>query len=407
MLKSALQRFLGRAGFGSAPVWRGGAGACVLRVASDGRVEAASDGTAAVTGLPARQLIGRAFTEIFAEADRPAATRALSLGSASGRLLLRAAAAPQGRLDLAVSLRPDGGADALVLPWASGAEDGDRLAALQDEVQAARREAHETADLLADLSHEMRTPLNAVIGFAGAMRAEMFGPLGHEKYDEYAEHIRASGEHLLDLVNSILDLAKIEADRFSLKREAVNAGALAEECAAMVRLQAESAGLTLTVRVDDAVPESFLDPRAVRQIILNLLSNAVKFTADGEIILSVEAGQGEVILTVADTGVGMSDAELAKLGARFTAAHGAGVRGAKGAGLGLALAFALAELHGGSMKLSSAPGEGLTARVALPVVAPAAPARLQRRDIPVGRNPELATQLERIEAYRRERASAA
>lgn len=407
MLKSALQRFLGRLGFGAPPVWRGGAGACVLRVASDGRVEAASDGAAAVTGLAARRLIGRPFTEIFAEADRPTAARALSLGSASGRLLLRAADADS-RLDIAVSLRPDGGADALVLPSSTGnTQESDRFAALQYEAQAARREAHETADMLVDLSHEMRTPLNAVIGFAGAMRAEMFGPLGHEKYEEYAEHIRTSGEHLLDLVNSILDLAKIEADRFSLKREAVNAGTLAEECAAMVRLQAEAAGLKLTTRIGDAIPESFLDPRAVRQIILNLLSNAVKFTADGEIVLSVEAGQGEVVLTVADTGVGMSEAELAKLGARFTTAHGAGVRGAKGAGLGLALAFALAELHGGSMKLSSAPGEGLTARVMLPFVAPAAPSRLQWRDIPAGQNPELATQLERIEAYRRERASAA
>ncbi|MEQ8751832.1 MAG: HAMP domain-containing sensor histidine kinase, partial [Amphiplicatus sp.] len=281
-----------------------------------------------------------------------------------------------------------------------------QIASLRAEAEEAKREAKETADLLADLSHEMRTPLNAVIGFAGAMRAEMFGPLGHEKYDEYAEHIHASGEHLLDLVSSILDLAKIEADRFSLKREAVNAGALAEECAGIVRLSAEAAGLTLTTRIAPSIPDSFLDARAVRQIIINLLSNAVKFTSDGEITLSVEAEDGEIVLTVTDTGVGMSEAELAKLGARFTAAHGDGVRGAKGAGLGLALAFAFAELHGGSMKLSSAPGEGLTARVALPVVAPASPSRRRREAVSM-QNPALLTQLDRIEAYRRERASAA
>ncbi|GAB4518174.1 MAG: hypothetical protein Kow00133_03010 [Amphiplicatus sp.] len=288
------------------------------------------------------------------------------------------------------------------------------MAALRAETEAARREAKERADLLADLSHEMRTPLNAVIGFAEAMSEETYGPLGHAKYAEYARHIRASGGHLLDLVSSILDLAKIEADRFSLKRERTDIAALVQECAGMVRLSAERAGLALNVEIEEDLPESFLHPRAVRQILLNLLSNAVKFASDGGVTLKAARDGEEIVLVVRDTGVGMSQAELAKLGARFTAAHGDGVRGAKGAGLGLALAFALAELHGGSMTLASAPGEGVTAAVRLPIAAPAAPARGRRLAAVSaaasgegGDKPAILTQLERIEAYRRERASAA
>ena len=405
MIKRAILGLLERAGLGPAPRWSGAAGACVLVVDHDGRIGRFSPGAASILGLAPVRLHYRRFADLFVLADRSAAARSISLGAAAGRIVLTTdpSLGASRRLDIAVNTRPDGRAEVLVMPAAS---EQAQIASLRAEAEEAKREAKETADLLADLSHEMRTPLNAVIGFAGAMRAEMFGPLGHEKYDEYAEHIHASGEHLLDLVSSILDLAKIEADRFSLKREAVNAGALAEECAGIVRLSAEAAGLTLTTRIAPSLPDSFLDARAVRQIIINLLSNAVKFTSDGEITLSVEAEDGEIVLTVTDTGVGMSEAELAKLGARFTAAHGDGVRGAKGAGLGLALAFAFAELHGGSMKLSSAPGEGLTARVALPVVAPASPSRRRREAVSM-QNPALLTQLDRIEAYRRERASAA
>ena len=182
---------------------------------------------------------------------------------------------------------------------------------------------------------------------------------------------KESGAHLLDLVNAILDLAKIGADRYQLTRVKTDPGAIGKACAEMVRMSAEKAGLKLVTDIAGDLPESFLDPRALRQILLNLLSNAVKFTSDGEIFLSAAAINGDIVFTVKDSGVGMSAEELEKLGARFTAAQGAGVRGAGGAGLGLALAFALAELHGGALTIDSAPGEGVTATVRLPVVAPA------------------------------------
>lgn len=304
-----------------------------------------------------------------------------------------------------------------------GASDGAaaaeaEIAALRQALEAAKAETRAATALLADLSHEMRTPLNAVIGFSGAMEAEVFGPLGSTRYAEYAKHIRASGAHLLDLVNSILDLSRIEADRFRLKRESLNIGSVALECVSMVRLAAEQAGLKLVAEIENGLPESYLDGRALRQILLNLLSNAVKFTSDGEIRLTARRVGEAVIVTVKDTGVGMSAEELAKLGPRFTAAQGAGVRGAKGAGLGLALAIAMSEVLGGALRLDSAPGEGVSAELRLPIVA--APARRAEPSLadPLGyadddTPPEAAsaaqtpglTQLERIEAYRRRRAA--
>ncbi|MBY0422775.1 MAG: HAMP domain-containing histidine kinase, partial [Parvularculaceae bacterium] len=197
-------------------------------------------------------------------------------------------------------------------PVDQGQSEIDRL---RRELAAAREEAKAATDLLADLSHEMRTPLNAVIGFSGAMTAEVFGPLGHQRYQEYAEHIRASGAHLLDLVNSILELSRIEADRFQLKRETVNVGSIALECVGMVRLSAEQAGLRLLTAIEDGMPETFLNARAVRQILLNLLTNAVKFTSDGEIAVSARRIGDAIEIVVRDTGVGMSAKDLARLGA--------------------------------------------------------------------------------------------
>lgn len=424
MLKSALIRLLRRIGLAAdpGPVWDGTAGASVLLVNRWGIVVDASAGAATMLGLPRGAIVGARLAAFFASDARGEIDRALALGGSAGRARARLALGEARSLALLFSERPDGRRAVLVLAAAEAgleaapkAVSSDDAAALKAASEAARREAKETADLLADLSHEMRTPLNAVIGFADAMREETFGPLGHAKYGEYAEHIRASGGHLLDLVSSILDLAKIEADRFALKRETVDVGALAAECAGVMRLQAEAAGLRLVADIAPDLPASFLDKRAVRQILLNLLSNAVKFTSDGEVRLAAKADGGDIVLTVTDTGVGMSEAELNKLGARFTAAQGAGVRGAKGNGLGLALAFALAELHGGSMTLRSAPGEGVRAAVRLPVEAPAKPDRARRRLAAVsagaapraGEAPAVLTQLERIEAYRRERASAA
>lgn len=395
-----------RLGLRRAAHWDGGPGAAVVAVDAEGRVAALSGEAGALSERAAAEILGAPFLALFAEADR--ASVAAALGEGAGRLAAALRRADGGLTPVELCFRRrDNGENTVLILDAPGRSTGEKLSAA---ARAMRAEARERADLLADLSHEMKTPLNAVIGFAEAMAGETFGPLGHKKYAEYADYIRASGGHLLDLVTSILDLARIESDRFTLHPEMIDLGRLAEECAGIVRLAAERAGLKLTTRIAADIPESWLDPRAMRQIVINLLSNAVKFTSDGEILLSVDRAGEHIVLTVTDTGVGMSKDELDQLGARFTAAQVDGVRGAKGAGLGLALAFALAELHEGSLDIASAPGEGVTATLRLPVRRPERPRRLHAvngDDAPAPSTPLVLTQLERIEAYRRERQASA
>ena len=278
---------------------------------------------------------------------------------------------------------------------------------LEEELGIARKEVESAHDVLADLSHEMKTPLNAVIGFAQAMEAETYGPLGSPKYKEYAGHIAVSGDHLLSLVMTILDVSKVNAGRRALKRIQSDPALLAADSAAMVAPAAEEAGLYLQTCIADDLPTAWLEPRAVRQILVNLLANAVKFTSDGGVTLSAREADGAIVYQVVDTGVGMSMEELDKLGSRFTLAQSEGVRGAGGSGLGLSLVNSLAQLHGGALKLESAPGEGLTATVTLPVGAPAfahrpRPAAIEAPAPAPG--DDVQSQLDRIDAYRRERA---
>lgn len=396
-----------RLGLRRAAHWDGGPGAAVVAVDAEGRVAALSGEAGALSERAAAEILGAPFLALFAEADR--ASVAAALGEGAGRLAAALRRADGGLTPVELCFRRrDNGENTVLILDAPGRSTGEKLSAA---ARAMRAEARERADLLADLSHEMKTPLNAVIGFAEAMAGETFGPLGHKKYAEYADYIRASGGHLLDLVTSILDLARIESDRFTLHPEMIDLGRLAEECAGIVRLAAERAGLKLTTRIAADIPESWLDPRAMRQIVINLLSNAVKFTSDGEILLSVDRAGEHIVLTVTDTGVGMSQTQIASLGARFTEAQGDGVRGVKGSGLGLALAFALAELHDGSLDIDSAPGEGVTATLRLPVRRPERPRRLHAVKTDhagaSGAPPQVLTQLERIEAYRRERQASA
>ncbi|MHA7873143.1 MAG: sensor histidine kinase, partial [Hyphococcus sp.] len=224
--------------------------------------------------------------------------------------------------------------------------------------------------------------------------------LGDDKYKEYAEHIHASGAHLMDLIGSMLDAARIEAGRYDLAPALEAPAALARECAAMIRGQAEQAGLTFALEIAPGLPETLIDKRAVKQILINLLTNAVKFTRTGGVVLSVSEKCGAIDFVVKDTGVGMSRTALAKLGGRFSEMHKSGVRGTDGAGLGLSLAFALAKLHGGALVFDSTPGEGTTARFTLPVRR----SRDEAPSAPAARLGDIQSQLDRVARYRRERA---
>ena len=238
-------------------------------------------------------------------------------------------------------------------------------------LDAARREAETLHQgktrFLANMSHELRTPLNAVLGFSDMMRQRMFGPLP-EKYLEYANLIHEAGGHLLDLINDVLDMSKIEAERFELARERFDAREPVSAALRLIRLQAHDKGVDLHAALPpDPLPVE-ADKRALKQMALNLLSNAVKFTPrHGSVTLTLEP-RGEVMeLSVADTGVGLSPIDLERIGRPYEQAGEAEQR-QRGTGLGLSLVRSMAELHGGQLTIESSLGEGSVFTLRLPIV---------------------------------------
>jgi cell cycle sensor histidine kinase DivJ len=249
----------------------------------------------------------------------------------------------------------------------------DGLGARLETAESGRIEA-ETANqaksrFLATMSHELRTPLNAVMGFADIMRNRLFGPLP-DRYAEYSQLIHESGAHLLDLINDVLDLSKIEADRYRLERERFDAREAIEAVLKLMRVQADEAGVALQAELPARSMPVEADRRALKQIALNLLGNALKFTpAGGQVRLSLLESDGMLELVVADTGIGIAPEDLERLGRPYEQAGDADTR-SLGTGLGLSLVRAFAGLHEGTMSLESTLGEGTAATVRLPVLAP-------------------------------------
>jgi PAS domain S-box-containing protein len=244
------------------------------------------------------------------------------------------------------------------------------------EVEAAQelrvaKERAETAsrvksEFLANMSHELRTPLNAIIGFSELIRDQPFGKVGRQ-YIEYATDINSAGHHLLDVINDVLDLSKIEAGRYEIAEETVELGMLVRHCIGMVKLRAREGG----VRIDNAVNGMRIalrgDGRALKQIVLNLLSNAVKFTPSGGVVsLRIEAAPDNVALVVADTGIGIAAEALQLLCQPFQQADASISRKFGGSGLGLAISRKLLALHGATLTIESAPGEGTVVRATFP-----------------------------------------
>jgi cell cycle sensor histidine kinase DivJ len=231
--------------------------------------------------------------------------------------------------------------------------------------EAEAREAGKTR-FLANMSHELRTPLNAVLGFSDIMRQRLFGPMP-ERYAHYADNIHEAGGHLLDLINDVLDVTKIEAERYTLAMERFDAREVVSAAMALVRVSADDKGVSLSgVLPPDAVEVS-ADKRALKQIALNLLSNAVKFTpAGGAVTVTVEAIGADLEVVVADTGVGVAPEDVKRLGRPFEQA-GAPEQRQQGTGLGLSLVRAFTELHGGRMSIDSTLGEGTAVTVRMPV----------------------------------------
>jgi two-component system cell cycle sensor histidine kinase PleC len=227
------------------------------------------------------------------------------------------------------------------------------------------------SEFLANMSHELRTPLNAINGFSEMMVAKMFGPLGDARYESYAQDILSSGQHLLALINDVLDMSKIEAGKLSLHFEPVHLDDLAEDAVRLIKNRAETAGLGVVIDVP-SVPDVEGDYRALKQVLLNLLSNAVKFTPrGGRIVLRAEArrdAMGERIrVSVGDTGIGIAPQDLARLARPFEQIESQQSKTQQGTGLGLALSKSLIEMHGGVLEIESEPGVGTTVSFLLPV----------------------------------------
>ncbi len=252
----------------------------------------------------------------------------------------------------------------------------DRLVEASAAAEAASRFK---SAFLANMSHELRTPLNAIIGFSQIIGSQMHGPAAGERYAGYARDILQAGNHLLELINSVLDLSKIEAGKFELRDERVEIADLVGAGVALVRLQAEAKGVPIGAAVPPDLPPVRADETALRQILVNLLSNAVKFTKAGGRV-DVSAGRdadGALVLAVADTGIGMTAEEIAKATLPFVQIDDPLNKRHGGTGLGLPISKRLAELLGGSLEIASTKNAGTTVRVRLPparVLPAAAPA---------------------------------
>src|SRR5712672_3657519 len=220
---------------------------------------------------------------------------------------------------------------------------------------------------LANMSHELRTPLNAIIGFSEIMESGMFGTLGSEKYQEYCHDILTSGHYLLEVINDILDMSKIEAGRMKLDMEELDLSKLLAESLRVVSGRAEDKHLTPDADIASTI-SVMADRRAVKQIFVNLLSNAVKFTPDdGRITVRSHVLSDSIVLMIADTGIGIAPHSLARLGRPFEQVESQLTKTYHGSGLGLAIARSLTNLHGGSMRLRSKLGAGTVVRVTLPL----------------------------------------
>ena len=356
-----------------------------------GDVVRASAGSSALIGVAPRSLVGGGFLARVHVSDRPTFLKALSDAS-------------NGVEPVAVEFRLHGDPRSLsddeAGPWQPGAvvHVEMRVHRLQagassratvmaftrdltaerrraDELERARLEAERANDLkgrfLATVSHELRTPLNAIIGFSELLSADHPFLITEDRRREYAHIIRSSGIHLLELVNTLLDMSKIETGNFHFEPEPFDFCDLTANACDLIQIKADAAKVRVERSLARGLPEIVADRRACRQILLNLVSNAVKFTpAGGLVTVSVVANADTLVLSVADTGIGIPEADLPKIGDAFFQAGDVHRRHHEGTGLGLSVVRGLVGIHGGRLSIESGTGVGTTVTVSLPLAGP-------------------------------------
>ncbi len=347
----------------------------------DGSVQQVFGAVGSILGCQQSALRATGFFERLHIADRPSFLSALDRVHATGQrdtveVRLRSGAddAPQtfiwAEIDMSVLSGQDGEKDIYAL-----VRDISAFKQRATELTLAREKA-EASDaakgrFLATMSHELRTPLNAIIGFADILDEEVFGALANEQQREYVGLIRESGGHLLQLVNDLLDMSKLEAGHFHIVAEPFALKTVTDRCVRLMGQQMEKAELTFVNDVPEAMPELVADQRAVRQVVINLLSNASKFTpAGGTITLRARSDGPMLVISVIDTGIGIAAKDLGSIGQPFFQANNAYDRDHQGTGLGLSVVKGLCELHKGSLSITSVEGEGTTVTVRLPFKGP-------------------------------------
>lgn len=241
-----------------------------------------------------------------------------------------------------------------------------------EEMRAAKEEAELAAraktEFLTNTTHELRTPLNAIIGFSEIMWSEAFGPIGNDQYKGYVKDIHDSGNHLLGVINDILDMSRIEAGRTELTEREIDVGGIVQDSLRFVAERAREGQVSIGTRIADRLPKILADETKIRQVLLNLLSNAVKFTpSGGRVTASAElASDGGMVIAVTDNGIGIAPEDMKRAMAPFGQVDGALTRKYDGTGLGLPLAKALIELHGGILEMQSETGRGTRVAMLLP-----------------------------------------
>jgi len=240
---------------------------------------------------------------------------------------------------------------------------------ISTETQTAETAVKAKSEFLSHMSHELRTPLNAILGFADMMRSEVFGPLGHEKYQEYANDIHTGGTELLSHIADILDVSQIQSGEVPIERQRIDLVTSVSDCLSLLRPTIFASGIALTELIDD-LPTVFADPLAVRQILLHVLSNAMKFTpGGGRISIQADVQEKAVSIIIDDTGIGIAPDIMEGIDQPFAALdHDALISGDEttGLGVGLSVSSALARLNGGSLSIKSEEGYGTTVRITLP-----------------------------------------